>query len=433
MDGNFVRKSPEPMDEKAGVSAVRPVAPRTVEETGLSFTFITDLILKQVLQMGEFQLSDAEKNTRLPQAIVEEAIEFLRKEKLVEVRSAGGFLKSSYKFVITEQGKRLGGDLLEICRYTGPAPVTLESYKEMIGRQSIRNITVREAPFREAFSHLTLNEKILGRLGPAVSAGRPIFIYGPPGNGKTSIAEAIGRVLPDRILIPHALLVEGQIISVFDPVNHFPMQDDEGEKGDRRWLVIRRPVVFTGGELTLKMLELEFNPIARFYEAPLQIKANNGLFIVDDFGRQQMDPQDLLNRWIITLDREIDYLALHTGMKFDVPFDQLVLFCTNLEPKNLVDEAFLRRMRYKIKIDCPSEREFREIFEKECERKGVPFRADAFAYLTEHYYARLNVQHNACHPRDILDQILDDARFYDKPPEMTPANIDAAWTNYFVD
>jgi predicted ATPase with chaperone activity len=261
-----------------------------------------------------------------------------------------------------------------------------------------------------------------------------MFIYGPPGNGKTTIAETIGMVLPETVYIPYSIIVGGQIICMFDPVNHIPAEAEK-ETGavDRRWLLIKRPAIMTGGELTLKTLDLDFNNISKFYEASLQMKANNGLFIVDDFGRQQMEPQNLLNRWIVPLERRTDFMTLHTGMKFSVPFDQLVIFATNIEPKKLVDEAFLRRIRYKIKIDHPTEEEYEAIFKRICESNGIAFKRDVFEYLMKNYYKKQDVKLNACHPRDLVDHIIDDAHYYNHTAQLSKEGIDIAWLNYFVE
>ena len=411
-----------------------PETAKSVEETGLDLSFIADLVLKHILHLGEFRLSDLVDSVKLPSSVIDPAIEILRREKLVEVRSAAEFTKASYKFSITELGKVRAGELLEICRYAGPAPVTLDHYCQMVELQTIKNIQVDEQQVRQAFSPLIISERLLRRLGPAISSGMPMFVYGPPGNGKTAIAETIGRILPDCIYIPYAIIVGGQIITIYDPVTHYPVSGETpANDRDQRWLQVRRPVVITGGELTLKSLDLEFNVISKFYEAPLQMKANNGLFIVDDFGRQQMNPQSLLNRWIVNLDRRIDFMSLHTGMKFEIPFDQLVIFATNLEPKNLVDEAFLRRIRYKIKIDHPSEDEFEKIFRRVCEFNKIAFDQDVFDYLIKHYYKKLAVPFNACHPRDIIDHIIDDSRYYNHPPRLTREVVDIAWESYFVE
>ncbi|MDH3997997.1 MAG: ATPase [Desulfuromonadales bacterium] len=415
-----------------------PPAPETVEQTGLSLDFIADLALKHVMNTGEFLLSDLSRKMGLPSIVLDDAITLLRDRKLLEVRSATQFVKSSFKFVATATGKKVGGELMEICRYTGPAPVTLDAYREMVANQSIRNIMVDDEVVRAAFSGIVISEDMIKRLGPAISSGAPMFIYGPPGNGKTTIAETIGQVLPETIYVPHALYVGGQIIALYDPVNHvaieeLPDSETEGDPIDRRWVQIQRPVIITGGELTLRMLDLEFNTIAKFYEAPLQMKANNGLFILDDFGRQKMDPQSLLNRWIINLDRQIDFLSLHTGMKFEIPFDQLVIFATNLEPKTLVDEAFLRRIRYKVKIEHPSADQFRQIFERVCQTHAIAFRQEVYDHLIEQWYKQRNRAFNACHPRDLIEHILDTARYNGDTPELRREAMDRACENYFVE
>ena len=415
-----------------------PPAPVDVEGTGLDLQFIADLAMKQIISMGEFRLSDLSKSMGLSPAILDEAIALLRREKMVEVRGASQFTRSTFNFIATETGKKYGGELMEICRYAGPAPVVLEDYREMVEHQSIKNISVDDDVVHAAFSQIVISEDMLNRLGPAISSGAPMFVYGPAGNGKTTIAETIGQILPGTVYVPHALYVAGQIITVYDPVNHIavgslPGEELDQETVDQRWVRVQRPIVITGGELTLRMLDLDFNTIAKFYEAPLQMKANNGLFVIDDFGRQQMDPQSLLNRWIINLDRQIDFMSMHTGMKFEIPFDQVVIFATNLEPKSLVDEAFLRRIRYKIRIDHPTEAQFQEIFQRVCQMNDVSFRPEVFEHLIQHWYRRNNLAFNACHPRDLVDHIIDMARFFKERPEMTRDAIDHACENYFVE
>jgi predicted ATPase with chaperone activity len=411
-----------------------PAGPQTVEDSGLDLSFISDLILKHVLFMGEFTIGVIASAVRLPALIVDMAIEELRREKMIEVKGAAHFAKASYQFQVTGQGKKRALELLDICAYVGPAPVTLEQYKSVVERQTIKHTVVNEENVKKAFSSLVISEEILRRLGPAVSSGKAMFIYGPAGNGKTTIAETIGKVLPGSVYVPHAVIVGGQIIRVYDSVNHIAIQNEAGpESLDHRWVLVKRPVIMTGGELTLRMLDLDFNAISKFYEAPLQMKANNGLFILDDFGRQQIDPHSLLNRWIVPLERRTDFMTLNTGMKFDIPFDQLVIFSTNIEPRRLVDEAFLRRIRYKIKIDHPSEQDYEAIFRKVCEANGIEFRKDAYTHLISHYYKRLGVKLNACHPRDIIDHIIDDAHYYSHSPKLTNEGIEVAWNNYFVD
>jgi len=410
----------------------QPPPPQTVEETGLDISFIAELALKHILFMGEFRMSDLSEQIKLPVSIVEQALELLRRDKFVEVKGGTGYMPSSYTFKISETGKNHGTELMELCRYVGPAPVTLDDYREMVGRQTVKSILIPEEDVKKGFSHLIVRPNILEMIGPAVSSGRAIFIYGPPGNGKTAIAETVGKILPATIYIPFALTVGGQIITVYDPVSHVPAQGSDAETPDQRWLLIKRPVVMTGGELVLRMLDLEFNSISKHYEAPLQMKANNGLFIVDDFGRQQIEPQQLLNRWIVPLDRGVDFMSLHTGMKFSIPFDMVIIFSTNMAPEKLVDEAFLRRIQYKINIDHPTEEDYRAIFKKVCESNGIVFSDECFDYLVSNYYRKLGVHFNACHPRDLVDQIVVRARYNHRKPEMTKVNLDAAWACYYV-
>jgi predicted ATPase with chaperone activity len=392
---------------------------------------LVDLVLKHLVNMGEFSLSDVAERVKLSLSVAEKVLELIRREKFVEVLGGGGYAAVTYKFKVSETGRIKGTELMNVSRYLGPAPVTLNDYRATVEVQTIKSATISSESVHQAFSELVISEDALTLLGPAVSSGRAIFLYGPPGNGKTTIAETIGRILPDKIYVPYALTVGGEIINVFDPVNHVPVEQESSS--DPRWVLIRRPVIIVGGELILRMLDLDFNNISKFYEASLQMKANNGLFIVDDFGRQQIDPQQLLNRWIVPLDRGIDFMTLHTGMKFTIPFDMLVIFSTNLEPRHLVDEAFLRRIQYKIKIDHPNNEEFRQIFEKICDAKGIQFRPDVFEYLLTNYYRRLGINFNACHPRDLVEHILVRARYYRHAPEMTRESIDSAWRIYYVD
>ena len=411
----------------------KPDPPKTIADTGLDLYFVADLTMKHILFIGEFTIKDLSESIKLPQDILDPILETLRRDQFIEVKGTSGYAKHTYKYIITDKGKQRATELFDICRYAGPAPVRLDEYKKMVKCQSIENIVINKEVMNKAFSHIVISDDILKRLGPAISSGKALFIYGPSGNGKTTIAEAIGQILPDTIYIPYSIIVAGQIINIYDPVNHISVEHEADNHSDKRWLLVKRPVVMVGGELTIGMLDLDFNPISKFYEAPLQMKSNNGLFIVDDFGRQLVAPHILLNRWIVPLERRIDFMALHTGMKFDIPFDQLVVFSTNIEPKELVDEAFLRRIRYKIKIDHPTEDEYLNIFKKLCESNEIEFDKEVYDYLLNNYYKRLNVTPNACHPRDILDHIIDEAHYSNHSPQLTKDRIDTAWQSYFVD
>lgn len=421
-------------EDLSTVFRMHPDPPETMEETGLKFSFIVDLIMKHALNMGEFTIPSIGSRIKLPLTIVDEALERLRKDHMVEVRGAKELSKLSYRFALTDAGIKRASALLEVSRYLGPAPVPFDEYRSMVETQTIKSIFVDEGTIKEAFSDIIISEKILSRIGPAVSSGRAIFLYGPSGNGKTTIAESIGRILPGNIYMPYAVMVEGEIIAIYDKASHVAVEPEhDADSVDQRWILVKRPVVMVGGEMTLKSLDIDFNPISKFYEAPLQMKANNGLFIVDDFGRQQVDPQNFLNRWIVPLERRTDFITFHTGMKIEIPFDQLVVFATNLEPRELVDEAFLRRIRYKIKIDHPELSEYKEIFKRVCDSNGIAFNEDVFNYLIERFYHRNNVKLNSCHCRDIIDNLVDDAHYHAVKPELTKQTISTAWESYFVE
>jgi len=298
-----------------------PAVPQTVDETGLDFSFIVDLMIKHGLNMGEFSIPEMVARTKLTSPVVDQAIDRLRHDQLVEVKGAAQLSKLSYRFTLTESGIKRSMDLMGVSRYVGPAPVPLNEYRNMVEIQTIKSIYVDPEKVKDAFSNLIISEQLVERLGPAISSGRAIFLYGPSGNGKTTIAETIGRVLPGDIYMPYAVLAEGEIIMIYDKASHVAVEPQyNADSVDQRWVLIERPVVMVGGEMTLKSLDLDFNPISKFYEAPLQMKANNGLFIVDDFGRQQVDPQNFLNRWIVPLERRTDFLSFHTGMKIEIPF-----------------------------------------------------------------------------------------------------------------
>ena len=325
----------------------------------------------------------------------------------------------------------------------GAAPVPLLDYSRALTRQTVRQVEVDDEWIRHSLRHMVIGERLLSQLGPAFCSGRSIFFYGPPGTGKTSIAETLGHALPGHIYIPQALEVSGQVIRLYDPAIHFSVKDEIAKsslldlrtnlKHDPRWKKCRRPVVMVGGELTLGMLDLRYDSVNKFYEAPVQIKAGNGVFILDDFGRQQLEPRQLLNRWIVPLERGSDFQTLHTGMKFEIPFDQITVFCTNLRPKDLVDAAFLRRIRHKIQVLYQTEDEFREILRRICEAQGIAYDAVTSEYLLDNYYRKSGRPLTGSHPRDLVEHIVDRARFTKRHPEFTPESVDAAAASYFVE
>src|SRR5579859_1825322 len=333
--------------------AAYPPEPTSIAETGLGMGFLTDLVLKVVYFHGNITAQRLAEVTRLPFLnVIDRVLEFLKLEEYLDIIGAeGGFSERSFQYVITNKGRLKVNEVLDRSQYAGPAPVTLASYLDMVQRQSVGEMVVTSQSVREAFSHLVINDRMLDKVGPAANSARSLFLYGPPGNGKTTIAEGISALFGGYVLVPYAIEIDGQIIKMFDPLNHRVIEEltmsaePQGSfsgagtmplQPDRRWVLCKRPQVVVGGELIMEQLELIFDPISKIYEAPYQLKANGGLFLIDDFGRQKCRPQDLLNRWIVPLEKKVDYLALQTGKKLEVPFDLLIVFSTNLSPKDLV-------------------------------------------------------------------------------------------------
>lgn len=421
-----------------------PASPRNLEQTGLNSAFLLDLLMKAAyVDSGTFSLQEISKRLCLPAPLVDELTEMAKTEHLVSIRSAAGYMRTTHVFELTSRGRERAEAAMDHCHYVGPAPVSFASYTLLVAHQSVRQIEVDEAWVRRNLDHLVVSDRMIDQLGPAINSGRSIFLYGPPGTGKSSISEALGRGLGGRVFIPHALEIGGQILRVFDPAVHVPVEEPkEGEvtldlaaaaSHDARWQACQRPVVMVGGELTLHELELDYNPTSKYYEAPIHMKANNGVFILDDFGRQQVSPRQLLNRWIVPLERGTDFLNLHTGQKIEAPFDQITVFCTNLKPSELVDEAFLRRIRHKIKVDYQTEAEYLEILRRVCADHGIEFRADAAQYLIDTYYRKTGRPLVGSHPRDLVEQIVDRARYYRSHAELLPTALDFAAGNYFVE
>ncbi len=415
-----------------------PPPPKSVDDTGLSMGFLTDLALKTLYFEGFLTGYELSERMKLPfTGVLDRVIDFLKREKLIEVKGTGtgGFSEAAYQYAIAEKGRAMAREALERSNYAGPAPVPLQSYTDAIRAQPLSRVAVHQRVMRQALSHLVINEDTFNRLGPAVNSGRSIFLFGPPGNGKTAIAESIGKmVLGSALFIPYAVEVDGQVIKIFDFVNHIPIEPQpDARTVDPRWVLTQRPVIITGGELTLETLDLVYDETNKYYEAPFQMKANGGMLLIDDFGRQQVRPRDLLNRWIVPLEKRCDYLTLHTGRKIEIPFEVLIVFSTNLAPRDLVDEAFLRRIRHKIEIGNPSFEEFREIFRRVCEVKKVPYSEEGLRYLLQEHYIKPGRAQRACHPRDLVDQIMDIARYMNVQPTLSKELIDRACAAYFVE
>jgi len=416
-----------------------PGAPAKIEDTGLSTDQLTQLFIKS-LYPGEASGVTIAERIRLPYSVFEPLVEHARVEKLIEVRGTTGAGGAGYRYALTDLGRDRARQFLDANQYVGPAPVPLAAYVQQMKAASAGRGFIDRDRLRKGFEHLIIDDGVFEQLGPAVNSSRSIFLYGPPGNGKSVIADGLGRAMGGDLYVPHAIDVDGQIVSVFDPVNHDSLEGEDDRTGiiadaarDRRWVRIRRPVVVVGGELTLDMLDLTFNPISKYHEAPLQMKANGGVFLVDDFGRQRMRPQELLNRWIVPLENRVDYLTLNTGKKFQIPFEELIIFATNLDPNSLADEAFLRRIPYKIPIVDPTIEQFTQIFELNCQRHELAFHQVMMAYLFRRHYQPYRRPLRACHPRDLIEQVIAMCRYRGQEPAITRELIDAACRAYFVD
>ncbi|HEY0285246.1 MAG TPA: hypothetical protein VGC23_07655 [Vicinamibacterales bacterium] len=418
---------------------IAPPKPASLEATGLAPDTLASILIK-MLHGGEASGMGLADRVCLPYGVLEPLFEKLRVELLVEVKSALGTGSAGYRYALTDGGRSRALRYFDACGYVGPAPVPLDQYTSHMNRLRSQTYDIYRDRVAEAFAHLIVEPEMLDQLGPAIASRKALFLYGPPGNGKSVMGEGIGRVLGGDIYIPHAIDVDGQIITMFDPVTHEarPEEDENSiiradDALDRRWIKVSRPVITVGGELTLEMLDLRFGELSKFYEAPVHLKANGGVLVVDDFGRQRVPARDLLNRWIVPLESRVDYLNLHTGRKFQAPFDVLVVFATNLEPRSLADEAFLRRIPYKILAKNPSLAQFGRIWEMNCERHGLQYDASIVQYLQDKYYTGRNLAMRACHPRDLTDQVVSLCRYHQRPAEMTTELLDAVCQTYFLE
>lgn len=404
--------------------------PQTVEDTGIRRSLLEDLALKMVYLQGELTLLELAGQMKLGLGVIEELFQRLRREQFCEVKGMTG---SVYRITTTSMGKTRALELMSLNQYVGAAPVSLQDYVRRVRAQTVRDTHVRPSEVEKAFAHLVLEAHTVAQLGTAVVSGTSIFLHGPTGTGKTTIAENLPRIYGDEVWIPYAVEVDAQVIAVYDSVVHdrVPTTHDP-DHIDGRWVLCRRPRIISGGELTIEMLDLQYNPLTKFYSAPLQMKANNGVLIIDDFGRQRVRPEELLNRWIVPLDRKIDFLTLAGGKKFEIPFDLLVVFSTNLDPASLADEAFMRRINNKIRVDNVSRPQFQEIFRRVCHDLQIPYDSKVVDHVMDKITGELNQPLRPCYARDIVQQIIWRARYDSKKPTLDRTTVENACRNYFL-
>ncbi|MCS7253775.1 MAG: ATP-binding protein [Armatimonadota bacterium] len=423
-------------------SPYRPLAPASIDETGLKESFIAELILKTLYTRGTMLSGELSEVVKLPYFnIVQNVLSRLRHEELVEVRRGISRFETQWELGLTSKGIHRAREIFEYNGYVGPAPVPLSHYVQQMQYNRTQWSGITDSLLRQVLSDLVINERLLRKLGPAFNSGRSLFLYGNPGNGKTSIAERLARAMGGTIVIPYAIEVHGQVIRYFDPAYHEPVELEETDKArrvgeqqfDQRWVVCKQPFIVVGGELKLEHLELHYDRSLKFYTAPVQMKANGGAFMIDDFGRQQVPPKDLLNRWIVPLEKQVDFHTLITGEQICVPFYVLIIFSTNLNPKELVEEAFLRRIRYKIEVSDPTQEEFVEIFKRVCVAVGVEYDQTIVDYLLEKHYRQVGRGLRAVHPRDLMLQLIDYCNYMGIQPKLTKELIDIVCETYFVE
>lgn len=413
-----------------------PPEPETLTDAGLSDSEVEDLLLKFLIARSEATGRYLSEHIRLPFRLIDPLLAQLKQDRFVAHK--GSAMMNDYVYILTELGRERGKKLTEHCTYFGSAPVTLKSYINSVEQQTLADQHPTEEDLHRAFEDLLIDKRMLKRLGPAINSGRGLFLFGAPGNGKTSIAERVTKAFGEHVWVPRALGIDGEIMRHFDPSMHeeAPLDANEGlidtRKIDQRWVRIKRPTIVVGGELTMDSLEVTLNTATNTSEAPLQMKSNCGTLVIDDFGRQRMTTDELLNRWIVPLEKRYDFLNLASGKKIQVPFDQLIVFSTNLEPKDLVDDAFLRRIPYKIEVSDPEEPAFRELFKIMAPILKVEYNQEALEYVIEKHYRAVNRPMRCCQPRDLLLQIRNYCRYVKQPAVMSPENFDFAVENYFA-
>ncbi len=419
----------------------RPLSePATVADLGLDRGVLTDLTLKTLYYRGRMTQAEVADALKLSGSVMQDVMQMLTQDGLASVMGAEGTGSAAYMYALTQKGLDRAEAAFSRSGYVGPAPVPLRDYVARVRAQTVATADVGRDDIQRALASLVLAEQTIARIGRAATSRKATLVYGASGNGKTTVVRAIGGVIGGSVSIPYAIEMVGQIVHVYDPSKHQIVEDEHNRpengllksRSDRRWVRVRRPVIWAGGELTRHSLELMYDENTKVYEAPLQLKANGGTLIIDDFGRQQMPAVQLLNRWIVALEGGVDHLTLHTGQTIEIPFDVLVLFSTNLPPDRLADEAFLRRIRYKVEIPNPTSDEYRAIFHRECERHGVAYDAAAVTHLFERWYEHHGRERRGCHPRDLVEAIVDTARYEGRTPALSPETLDEACSTYFL-
>jgi predicted ATPase with chaperone activity len=420
-----------------------PPIPETIDETGVSAALIEQLILKTLYYRSETLGRDLALSLGLKFSVIEETVDFLKRQHLVQVRRSMGMGNISAVYALTEAGRQHAREYLEACQYAGRVPVPLEQYAAMVRQQRQPENWLTMEMLEQAYQHMVVSPELLSAIGPAVSSGKSFLIYGQPGNGKTYLAEALFKIDPTPIYIPYAIEAQGMIIQVFDPIYHQPHRNDEDGNSplafafepsyDQRWMSVRRPFIVSGGELDLAMLDLSYNEVAKFYDAPLQLKANNGIYLIDDFGRQKVTPAEVLNRWIVPMERRVDYLTFKNGTKMHVPFETFLIFSTNLKPAQLGDEAFLRRIQYKMLLRSPDKQEFLEIFERFAGQNRLPYERQVVDEFLERRWVRAGKPFRRCQARDVLTHAMDLIRFEHRPWQLTAEVLELAFESNFVD
>ena len=432
LDSRMVR---QPVIEQPEIRI--PPVPTSLQEAGLDVEFVRDMIVKIIFNQPRINGQQIADIMCLPYPLLEPQIQSLRTDQLIEVIGADSGLMRSYRYTLAPKGMARYHQAMQTTQYVGPAPVTLESYREQLKSQALSNIKITEEMLKDATKHLVLGPNVLDEVGPAMAHGRSLFMFGAPGNGKTVLCDAIATALPGIVFVPYAVMVDRNPINIYDVTVHKPKPIPGDQPYDARYVPCYRPLVVVGGELRLAMLDLIYEEVSKTYEAPYQMKANGGIFMIDDFGRQQVSPKDILNRWIVPLEKRVDYLNTRTGKKLELPFDVMLIVSTNLDPSQLVDEAFLRRISHKVEIPDPSPPQFATILQRVCQQKGVPYSNDGMNYLfyTYYYDRQANTWRRpmrSVHPRDLVSHIIAIANYKRRKPELIPQLIDQACQNIFA-